>query len=83
MSTDSFTGDSEPVSANASSVAARPKRYHPALVALHWLIAILIFGAFFLAQSNEGGRERFEGGRENLPQQEFRSGNLPPEGSEP
>jgi cytochrome b561 len=47
--------------------APKPKRYHPALVALHWLIAILIFGAFFLAQENEGGRERFRPGEGNFP----------------
>lgn len=58
--------------------SARPKRYHPALVALHWLIALLIFGAFFLAQGNEGGRERFEGPRREFSQEEFQEGNPPP-----
>jgi cytochrome b561 len=68
---------------------AKPKRYHPALVALHWLIAILIFGAFFLAQGNEGGdRERFRPGEGNFPPrglqqgtpgQNFNQGN-PPQG---
>lgn len=57
----------------------KPKRYHPALVALHWLIAILIFGAFFLAQENEGGRERGEGPRGNFMQQGFQSGNFQPQ----
>ena len=52
----------------------KPKRYHPALVALHWLIAILIFGAFFLAQGSEGDREHGEGPRG------FQPGNPPPQG---
>src|SRR5512140_2010994 len=46
--------------------SAKTKRYHPTLVALHWLIAILIFGTALLAQENEGGRERGEG--RNFPQ---------------
>ncbi len=71
--------------------ASTPKRYHPALVALHWLIAILIFGAFFLAQGNEGERERFRPEGENFPQagiqqgtprQNFNQGN-PPQGGFP
>jgi cytochrome b561 len=50
------------------SNAVSPKRYHPALVLLHWLIALLIFGAFFLAQGNEGGdRERVRPGQGNVP----------------
>jgi cytochrome b561 len=68
------------ISANASSTALQPKRYHPALVALHWLIAIMIFGAFFLAQENEGGRERFRPGQGE--QQESQEGSLPQRGSE-
>ena len=53
-------------------VTSHPKRYHPALVALHWAIAILIFGAFFLSQGNEGeGRGRFRPGQ---------GGNFPPQG---
>src|SRR5512143_3261762 len=63
-----------------------PKRYHPALVTLHWLIAVLIFGAFFLSQGNEGGdRERFRPGQGNFPPagqqanptQGFQPGNPP------
>ena len=54
------------VAPNVSSSAAGPKRYHPALVILHWLITILIFGSFFLAQSNEGDRERFRPGQGNI-----------------
>jgi cytochrome b561 len=61
--------------ANMATTDAKPKRYHPALVALHWLIALLIFGTVLLVQENEGGRERFEGGpRGNFSQQ----GNPPP-----
>lgn len=60
-----------PVIADAGEMSpglVSPKRYHPALVTLHWLIAILIFGAFFLAQGNEGeGRERFRPGQGNFP----------------
>ncbi len=51
------------VSSNVPSTVAGPKRYHPALVALHWLIAILIFAAFFLAHGNEGEGERFRPGQ--------------------
>lgn len=32
-----------------------PKRYHPALVALHWLIALLILLEFALVKLGEGG----------------------------
>ena len=75
------------VSSNVSPSTVSPKRYHPALVVLHWLIAILIFGAFLLAQENEGGRERFQPGQGNFPpqgqegnpSQNFQPGN-PPQG---
>ena len=59
-------GPKEPnlVSANAQATVAtpastpisKPKRYHPALVGLHWLIAILIFAAAFLATGGGEGR---------------------------
>jgi len=41
---------------NLSAIATnlKPKRYHPALVALHWIIAVLIFGTAFLAMGGEG-----------------------------
>ncbi len=46
---------------NASSLPASPapKRYHPALVALHWLIFILIFATayFVLVAGGEGRRQ--------------------------
>ena len=32
----------------------KPKRYHPVLVVLHWIIAILIFGTAVLAMGGEG-----------------------------
>ncbi len=41
---------------------SRPKRYHPALVALHWIIFILLFAAAFLGGGGEGGEGRREGG---------------------
>jgi cytochrome b561 len=41
-----------------TAVTHKPKRYHPALVALHWIIVILIFGTAFLAKGGEGeGRQ--------------------------
>jgi len=58
--------------------SAKPKRYHPLLVTLHWLIALLIFGAVLLVQENEGGRERFEGGpRPAYTDQGFQNSNTP------
>src|SRR5512142_2920044 len=70
-----------------TSPSVKPRRYHPALVALHWLIAILIFGTALLAQGNEGGRERGEGRNfrppasqpGNLPQPGFPQGGFPPQ----
>jgi cytochrome b561 len=83
MSTNSVSTPTEFIPANAASTVDKPKRYHPALVALHWLIAILIFGAFFLAQGNEGGRERGEGPRGNFTQQGFQQqGTLPLQGGD-
>lgn len=77
MSTYSLTSKSG-LNVNTSPAAAiKPKRYHPALVALHWLIAILILGAFLLAQGNEGRRERFRPGQGNFPQSGSQSGNFP------
>ena len=74
MSTHSATIESG-LATNASPAGTKPKRYHPALVALHWIMALLIFGAVLLAQENEGGRERFEGQRRNFAQQGVQSGN--------
>jgi cytochrome b561 len=52
---------------------AKPTRYHPAIVALHWLIPILIFATAFLAQGGGGGEGR----------REFRPGSTPPAGFQP
>ncbi|HXD09147.1 MAG TPA: cytochrome b/b6 domain-containing protein [Anaerolineales bacterium] len=71
MSANSVPAEPEFMPANMTSVSDKPKRYHPALVALHWLIAILIFGAFFLVQGGENERGRFR------PGQGFQPGNPP------
>lgn len=67
------------VSSNVPPTSISPKRYHPAMVALHWLIAILIFAAFFLAHGGEGEEEgrrfRPEGGQGNFPSQGFQQNN--------
>ena len=82
MSTNSGVTDSGLRPANAASADVNPKRYHPALVALHWLIAILIFAAFFLGRENEGARERFRPGQGNFPPQGAQPGNFPQQGSD-
>ena len=56
MNTQSITAEPESMSSMAPSAAVKLKRYHPALVALHWLVAVLIFSNFLLAPENEGGR---------------------------
>ena len=60
------------------ATADKLKRYHPALVALHWLIAILILGTVLFVQENEGGRERGEG--RNFPQPGLQQSVPPPQG---
>jgi cytochrome b561 len=80
MSTDSLSA--EPISTKVSSTGISPKHYHPALVVLHWLITILIFGAFFLAKGNEGEGGRFRPGRGNFPPQGAQPGNFPQPGSD-
>ena len=78
MTIKSMTDEHELVPASATTAAVKPKRYHPALVALHWLIVILIFGAFFLVRNGEGGRERFRSGEGNFPPpQNFQQGTPP------
>ena len=67
MSTNSITAEPALVPASAASTAVKPKRYHPALVALHWLIALMIFGTVLLIQSNGEGGERFHPGQGNFP----------------
>ena len=42
------------------------KRYHPALVSLHWIVAILIFATVLFA-GEEGEGEGAQGGRLELP----------------
>ena len=75
MSTTSITARPESMPANATTTSDKPKRYHPALVTLHWLIAILIVGAFFLVQGNEGEGRRFRPGQGNFqPPQGFQQG---------
>lgn len=83
MSISSVTTESGSTPANLSPTAVKTKRYHPLLVALHWLVAILIFGAVLLVQENEGGRERFRPGQGNFPQQGqgFQQNN-PPQNSD-
>jgi cytochrome b561 len=82
MSMNSVATDSGLTSATPSSTTVNPKRYHPALVALHWLTAILIFAAFFLGGENEGGRERFRPEQGNFPPQGFQPGNIPQQDSD-
>jgi len=79
MDTQSLNPQAGVISTDAKFVDAKKKRYHPALVALHWLIALLILGAVLLVQENEGGRERFEGPGRNVPQQGLQQGNPPPQ----
>jgi len=69
MSTNSMTAGAESTPANATSSDVKPKRFHPLLVTLHWLVALLILGAFFLSQGGEGERGRFRPGQGNFPQQ--------------
>ena len=45
----------------ATATTLKPKRYHPALVAMHWIIAILIFGTALLAMGGEGEGRRSGG----------------------
>jgi cytochrome b561 len=60
-------------------VALKPKRYHPALVALHWLVAILMFSAVFLRPEEEGG---FRPGGEGFERPgEVQPGNFPSPGN--
>ncbi len=77
MSTQSVTA--KPNSEAGTVTSVQPKRYHPVLVALHWLIAILIFGTALLAGDNEGGRERFGEGR-NFPRPGLQQSGNPPQG---
>jgi len=45
---------------DAASLPAAPRRYHPVLVALHWLIVVLIFAtAYFVLFAGGEGRPEF------------------------
>ena len=68
MTTQSTLAEPKAMPSNTASTIDKPKRYHPALVTLHWLIALMILGAVLLVQENEGGGERFEGSRQNFSQ---------------
>ncbi len=50
------------LTASSPTETQLPKRYHPALVALHWVIAILIFATAFYAMGGEGEGRRQAGG---------------------
>ena len=80
MSTNSIVSDPGFAGANVSPAEVKPRRYHPVLVALHWLIAVLIFVTVLLAQENEGG-DRFRPGERNLPPQGSQQGT--PKNSQP
>ena len=76
MSTNSVVSDSGAGTSSVQSTAVNPKRYHPMVVILHWLIAILILGTVLLVQENEGG-ERIRPGQGNFPPQPSQQGNPP------
>jgi cytochrome b561 len=69
---------------SSESNSALPKRYHPLVVSLHWLVAIVIFATALLARGGEGGRERFRPGSQpqNQPGISQQSNN-PPQGFPP
>ena len=47
----------------STKITSITKRYHPALVSLHWLVAILIFATvLFAGEEGEGGRALSVGG---------------------
>ncbi len=58
-----MTTMTQAIPSDASMALNKPKRYHPALVALHWLTVILIFvTVFFALGGGEGGEGRRFGG---------------------
>jgi len=96
MTSQSTTAEPKAMPSNTTSTIDKPKRYHPLLVTLHWLIVILLFGAVFLVQANgEGGEggERFRSGQGNFPPQGSQQSNqqvfqgdadeAPPQGFQP
>ena len=59
MTTTSMTSTTN----KSTKTTAIAKRYHPALVSLHWLVAILIFATvLFAGEEGEGGRALSIGG---------------------
>jgi cytochrome b561 len=59
MTTTSMTS----TTSGSTKTAAITKRYHPALVSLHWIVAILIFATvLFAGEEGEGGRALSVGG---------------------
>jgi len=78
MTTQSMAHENNIQPAVSSMEAVKPKRYHPMLVAIHWIMALLILMAVLLVGENEGG-ERFEGGRRGeFSEQGFFQGNNSP-----
>lgn len=57
MSTDAMS-----ISTSAPTISDKPKRYHPALVALHWIIFVLIFVTALLGMGGGEGGEGRRGG---------------------
>jgi len=62
---------------NASTSSNKPSRYHPLLVVLHWLIAIVMFSAVLLRPEEER-RGRPEAGEGFSPPNASQPGNFPP-----
>ena len=65
---------------STDSILASPKRYHPFVVTLHWLVAILIFATALLANGGESERGRFRPGSQPSGDQ---PGSLPQQGFQP
>ena len=57
-----MTTDAMSISTPAPTISEKPKRYHPALVALHWIIFILIFATALLGIAGGEGGEGRRGG---------------------
>ena len=62
---------------NTLPATGKPKRYHPLLVTLHWLIAILMFSTILLRPEEEH-RGRPDSGGGFPPPNGFQPGNFPP-----
>ena len=69
---------------STNSSLTLPKRYHPIVVTLHWLVAILIFVTALLANDGEGERGRSRPGSQPGNQQgTSQQGNPPQQGFQP